>query len=229
MPERRRAELSPPPPGQVAFALEALAELFHREPPLPRRAPLDELLLTLLSQNTNDLNRDRAWEALRSAFPTWEQVLAAPSAAVEEQIRVAGLAPTRTARMKAVLAEVKAREGKLDLARLEELPLDEGLAYLLSLPGIGRKTAACVLLFCFGKRVMPVDTHIERVTKRLGWAPEKATPDQISLMLGQATPPERLFEFHINLIAVGRALCRPKHPLCADCPLAGFCAETGKG
>lgn len=223
MPDRHQTELPPPPLEQLSFALEALAELFDRDPPLPRRLPLDELLLTLLSQNTNDVNRDRAWHSLRAAFPTWEEVLAAPEESIEERIRVAGLAPTRTRRMKAVLAEIRRREGSLDLARLETLPLEEALDSLLSLPGIGRKTAACVLLFCFGKPVMPVDTHIERVTKRLGWAPEKATPDQISRLLGSSVPSERLFEFHINLISLGRSLCKAPAPLCDKCPLAAFC------
>jgi len=136
--------------------------------------PIDELIATVLSQHTNDINRDRAFEQLKKRFPSWEQVLRAPVRSIASAIKPAGLSNQKAPRIKAILQQIaEANDGNLTLDFLERMPPDEALAWLKRLPGVGPKTAACVLLFSFGKPVFPVDTHIFRISKRLGWLDEK--------------------------------------------------------
>ncbi|GAC1613542.1 MAG: endonuclease III [Candidatus Dormibacteraceae bacterium] len=196
---------------------------FGPAPPRPARDPLSELVVTILSQNTSDLNTQRAETSLRSAFPRWEDVLAAPVEVIEAAIRVGGLSNLKAPRIQSVLAEVKRREGSLTLSRLAALPLPEVLGYLESIPGIGPKTAACVALFALGKPAFPVDTHVHRVAGRLGLI--KPTDDAAAAhrRLAEAVPPGRRYAFHVHLIELGRAICQARRPQCEACPLTREC------
>lgn len=189
-------------------------------PPLP---PLDELVLTILSQNTNDANRDRAYSGLRGRFPTWEAVRDAPPEAVVAAIRPAGLANQKGPRIQAVLREITRQRGSLDLSFLDGLPPEEARQWLLNFHGVGPKTAAIVLLFSLGKPAFPVDTHVHRVTGRLGLRPEKMTADQAHDFLAQLLPPPAYYAAHINLIRLGREICQARRPNCPACPLTDLC------
>ena len=192
---------------------------------LPPRAadPLDELILTVLSQHTSDVNADRAFASLRAAYPTWAAVVAAPEAAVADAIRSGGLANTKAPRIQAILREVHDREGAYDLARLRVLPDAEARAYLTSLPGIGPKTAAVVLSFSLGRDAIPVDTHVHRVARRLGLVPPKATAEQADRLLHELVPEGLRTRLHVGLIRLGREICKAPTPRCDVCPLKDLC------
>lgn len=188
--------------------------------PLP---PLDELISTILSQNTNDINRDRAFTVLRRRFPDWEAVRDAPEMDVIDAIRPAGLANQKGPRIQAVLREITAERGALDLSFLADMPTAQAHAWLVHFHGVGPKTAAIVLLFSLGKPAFPVDTHIYRVTGRLGLRPEKMTADQAHLHLEQLFPVETYYPVHLNLIHLGREICQARRPNCPVCPLKDLC------
>jgi endonuclease-3 len=186
--------------------------------------PIDELIATVLSQHTNDINRDRAFEQLKKRFPSWEQVLRAPVRSIASAIKPAGLSNQKAPRIKAILQQIaEANDGNLTLDFLERMPPDEALAWLKKLPGVGPKTAACVLLFSFGKPVFPVDTHIFRISKRLGWLDEKVTEAKANELLDQIVPNEIKYRLHLNMIAHGRYICRPQNPRCQECALKHLC------
>lgn len=185
--------------------------------------PLDELINTILSQNTNDLNRDRAYHALRARFPTWEAVRDAPTVQVVAAIRPAGLANQKGPRIQQVLRRITAERGELDIRFLADLPVDEGKAWLTSLDGVGPKTASIVLLFALGKPAFPVDTHIHRVTGRLGLLPPNTSADKAHGILEELVPPEWYHPFHLNVIEHGRRVCKAQRPLCAQCVLHRQC------
>jgi endonuclease-3 len=190
-----------------------------------RAKPLDELILTVLSQHTNDVNRDKAYTELRRRFPKWEQVLDAPVRQIAAAIKSAGLANQKAPRIKAILQKIAdANGGKLDLAFLGAMPLPEALAWLQRLPGVGPKTAACVLLFSFGKPVFPVDTHIYRIAKRLGWIDAKVSEAKANALLDDIVPDDIKYRLHLNLIQHGRTICRAQRPRCEICPLTDLCA-----
>jgi endonuclease III len=189
--------------------------------PLPA---VDELVSTILSQNTNDTNRDRAFAALRRRFPTWEAVRDSDAGAVVEAIRPAGLANQKGPRIQQVLREITAERGSLDLDFLKALPLEEARAWLMKFKGVGPKTAAIVLLFSLGRPAFPVDTHIYRVTGRLGLRPEGITVEQAHPYLEALFPPEAYSAAHLNLIRLGREICAARKPDCPRCPLRGMCA-----
>lgn len=188
--------------------------------PLP---PLDELVSTILSQNTNDRNRDVAFQRLRARFSAWEQVRDAPAEAVIEAIRPAGLANQKGPRIQAVLREITSERGRLDLDFLRGLPAEEAHAWLLRFNGVGPKTAAIVLQFSLDMPAFPVDTHIYRVTGRLGLRPEKMTVEQAHVHLSRLFPPDEFGPAHLNLIRLGRELCHPRKPECLRCPLKDGC------
>jgi endonuclease III len=187
----------------------------------PHRAPVDELILTVLSQNTNDRNRDVAWARLRERFPTWHAVREAPVAEVEEAIRPGGLAPTKAVRIKQILDAL----GDDDLCWLADAPLEEARDYLCDLPGVGRKTAACVLLFSFGRPEVPVDTHVYRVASRLGLIRQGASFDEAHDEMLRLVDPGDAYEMHVLLIRHGRRMCIAREPRCAECPLRRMCPE----
>jgi endonuclease-3 len=186
--------------------------------------PLDGLIQTILSQNTNDRNRDRAFLSLKDRFPTWEAVLKAGSVDLEEAIRVGGLAKTKAVRIIRLLENLQRSEDGLNLDRLRRLAPQEAEKTLLSIQGVGKKTARCVMLFELNHAAFPVDTHILRVTRRLGWIPERASADRAHDILQEAVPPKFMLSLHINLIQLGRTHCRPKGPKCAPCPINGWCS-----
>jgi endonuclease III len=199
----------------------------------PHGDPLAELVLTVLSQSTNDRNRDVAYLRLRERFPTWEDVLGAPVAEVEEAIRPGGISKVKSARIQAILRAIAADPRDppqgLSLDWLADAPLAQARDYLTALPGVGRKTAACVLLFAYGLREVPVDTHVSRVGTRLGLlragAPFEVLHDQMLAL----TPPGEELELHVNLLRHGRRTCHARSPACGECALARMCPSRSLG
>lgn len=208
---------------KVREDLDRLDRAQGQPPPHPRRPPLDELVLTILSQNTTDLNRDRAYRTLRRRFPTWDAVLRARPASVEEAIRIGGLARTKSRVIREVLRRIRRERGTLSLDHLKSMPLDEARSYLRGFRGVGEKTACCVLLFSCGHPAFPVDTHIHRIARRLGWVAAAATPERTHRDLAALIPPDRCYASHVNLITLGRRTCRPRNPSCPSCPLRSGC------
>ena len=201
---------------------------FYGEPvwrtPLPA---IDELVSTILSQNTNDINRDRAFNALRAKFPTWESVRDAKEKDVVEAIRPAGLANQKGPRIQQVLKSITEERGDLDLSFLGDLPVEEAKAWLTKFNGVGPKTAAIVLCFALGRPAFPVDTHVYRVTGRLGLHPEKMTVEQAHPHLEGLFPPETYYAAHLNIIRLGREVCTARKAMCEKCPIKKLC-DYGK-
>jgi endonuclease-3 len=188
--------------------------------PLP---PVDELISTILSQNTNDANRDKAFRSLRQHFQTWEQVRDADPGSVTAAIRPAGLANQKGPRIQQVLRGISAERGSLDLYFLKDLPLEEARAWLMKFKGVGPKTAAIVLLFSLGRPAFPVDTHIYRVTGRIGLRPEKMPVEEAHFHLERLFAPDAFLAAHLNLIRLGREICTARKPACPHCPLQALC------
>ena len=213
------SEWKAPAPSRLRKVLERLRAEYGRPNGRPHGAPVDELVLTVLSQNTNDRNRDVAYGRLRERFPSWAAVREAPVAEVEEAIRPGGLAPSKAPRIQQILRAV----GDDDLSRLASEPLEQARAELCELPGVGRKTAACVLLFAYGRADIPVDTHVYRVGTRLGLfrprAPLEEAHDEM-LRLARGSDP---YEAHMALIRHGRRTCTARSPACEQCPLRSMC------
>ncbi|HEX9838166.1 MAG TPA: endonuclease III [Anaerolineales bacterium] len=197
---------------------------FYGEPiwrnPLPA---IDELVSTILSQNTNDINRDRGFNALRAKFGTWEGVRDADTMDVMNAIRPAGLANQKGPRIQQVLRSITEERGSLDLSFLEKLTVDEARAWLTRFNGVGPKTAAIVLCFSLGKPAFPVDTHIYRVTGRIGLRPEKMTVEQAHPHLESLFPLETYYAAHLNIIRLGREICQARRPRCEVCPIIKLC------
>jgi endonuclease-3 len=208
-PERRR----------VLAIRDRLREMYGVPEEEPHRHPIAELVKTVLSQHTNDRNRDVAFARLRERFPTWEEVRDAPVADLEEAIRPGGLAKQKAPRIQAILEQLG---DPPDLDWTATAAREESLDFLLSLPGVGRKTAACVLIFTWGIPEIPVDVHVHRVGGRLRLFPEKASFERAHDEMLAIVPPEDAHEFHVNLIRHGRTVCRPK-PRCGECALRRMC------
>jgi endonuclease-3 len=207
---------------------EILLDVFGRptwRTPLP---PVDELVSTILSQNTNDINRDRAFNTLQMKFPTWEAVRDAKTKDVIAAIRPAGLANQKGPRIQKVLHAITEERGSLDLSFLKELPLEEARSWLTKFNGVGPKTAAIVLCFSLNRPAFPVDTHIYRVTGRIGLRPEKMTVEQAHPYLESLLPPETYYAAHLNLIRLGREICHARKPDCPHCPIRKLCDYTPK-
>jgi endonuclease-3 len=185
---------------------------------------VDELISTILSQNTNDVNRDRAFISLREAFPTWEAVRDAKPEAVTEAIKIAGLSNQKGPRIQMVLQQITDERGEINLDFLHQLPPDEVQAWLLRFKGVGPKTAAIVMLFSLDMPAFPVDTHIYRVTGRLGLRPEGVNAEKAHELLGELFPPETYYAAHLNLIRHGRQVCLARSPACGQCALQDLCA-----
>jgi endonuclease-3 len=192
---------------------------------VPPRAtdPLDELVLTVLSQHTSDRNADRAFASLRAAYPDWQAVVDASAGEVADTIRSGGLANTKAPRIQAILRDVAEREGSYSLDRLRDMPDPEARDYLTSLPGIGPKTAAVVLSFALGRDAMPVDTHVHRVTRRLGIVPDKASAERADRILHDLVPDGLRTPLHVAFIRLGREICKAPIPRCSVCPLKDLC------
>jgi endonuclease-3 len=198
---------------------DRLRELYGRPVNEPHGHPIAELVRTVLSQNTSDTNRDVAYGRLRERFPTWEEVRDAPADEVIEALRPGGLANTKGPRIQHILHELGDHP---DLDWIEDAPRDEAIDFLTSLPGVGRKTAACVLIFTFDRPEIPVDTHVHRVGGRLGLFRERAPLGEAHDEMLRVTDPEDAYELHINLIRHGREVCRPR-PRCDACGLRRMC------
>jgi endonuclease-3 len=209
-----------PPARRVRAIRDRLRETYGQVFWAPHGQPLDELVLTLLSQTTNDRNRDVAYERLRERFPAWEAVRDAPVEEVEQAIRPGGISQVKSRRIQDIL---RALPEDLDLSFVRDAPLEEARATLIALPGVGRKTAACVLLFAYGRRDVPVDTHVGRVATRLALLrPGAGSEEQHDAMIA-LTPPGEEMEFHINLLRHGRRTCHARRPDCVACPLRRMC------
>jgi endonuclease-3 len=185
--------------------------------------PVDELVSTILSQSTSDTNRDRGFNALKVRYPDWESVMTAPVEDIRDTIRPAGLANQKAPRIQAALARIKEERGELELDFLADMPLDEALAWLISMKGVGRKTASIVMLFSFERPAFPVDTHVHRVTGRLGLIGPKVTADKAHQILENMGRPDTYYAMHLNLIQQGRQICSARNPKCDICPLNGEC------
>ena len=215
----RAVAWKPPPPRRLRTILERLREAYGRPVPRAHGAPVDELILTVLSQNTNDRNRDVAYARLRERFASWADVRDAPVAEIEDAIRPGGLAPTKAVRIREILRAL----GDDDLTWTETAPVEEARDYLCELPGVGRKTAACVLLFSYGRPDVPVDTHVYRVGARLGlWRPNAPLDEAHDEMLRLARGSDP-YEAHVALIRHGRRTCTARAPRCRECPLLSLC------
>jgi endonuclease-3 len=210
-------------PRRIRAIVRRLEKRFGELRPPRADDPLDELILTVLSQHTSDVNAERAFAALRGAFPTWSEVVDAPSVRVADAIRSGGLANTKAPRIQAVLLEIRDREGDFDLARLRELSDAEARAYLTSLPGIGPKTAAVVLSFALGRDAIPVDTHVHRTARRLGLVPPTASAERADRLLHDLVPAGLRTSLHVGLIRLGREICKAPTPRCHVCPLRDLC------
>ena len=196
--------------------------------PKPRLPIIDEVVATVLSQHTSDVNSERAFAQLKASFADWEQVLEAPAGQVADAIRCGGIADQKARRIQQILAAIRQREGRIDLDRLYELDDAAVEGYLTSLPGVGPKTAACVLVFSMGRAAFPIDTHVHRIAVRLGWLPPKTTAEQAHRILAPAVPPGIRYDLHLALIGHGRAVCKAQRPRCDVCVLRTRCA-TGSG
>jgi endonuclease-3 len=189
--------------------------------------PLEELILTVLSQHTSDVNAARAFEQLRRRFPDWDVLAAARTSDVADSIRSGGLANIKAPRIQGILREIHGREGRYDLSFLAEMSDADARSYLSSLNGVGPKTAAIVLAFSLGRNALAVDTHVHRVTRRLGLIPPEATPEKAHRILEDIVPPQLRVSMHVGLIRLGREICKAGRPRCEICPLNDVC-PTGR-
>jgi endonuclease-3 len=210
-------------PERALAIHEKLLEYYGYPEWRERLPPLDQLVATILSQNTNDNNSGRAFEALRARFPSWKAVRDADPQTVIDTIRSSGLANQKGPRIQAVLRAITEETGALALDFLYDLPADEAFAWLLRFKGVGPKTASIVLQFSLDKPAFPVDTHIYRVTGRLGLRPPKMNAEAAHQHLARLFPPETYYPAHLNLIRLGREICQARKPLCPLCPLKGLC------
>ncbi len=224
--ERVGAGVAQGPPG--ARRIRAVQQRLRRQQgpftPKPRLAVIDELIATVLSQHTSDVNSARAFAALKRRFPSWQEVLHAPTEEVANAIRGGGIADQKAARIQRILAEIEEREGCIDLSRLQGLDDGEVERYLTTLPGVGPKTAACVLTFSMGRAAFPIDTHVHRVTARLGWIPPSASAERAHQLLGHRVPADVRYDLHVALVSHGRTVCRAQRPRCGSCVLRDLCA-----
>lgn len=227
-PAKRRKVLQPrsvrgivPYTSEAVFDLlaDSMGEVEHR----PRLDGISELVWTILSQHTSDLNAGRAYDSLRERFPTWQEVVDAPTDLLAATIRHGGLAQQKAPRIQTVLNHVRQRTGDYDISFLAEMPLDEAKAWLQTLPGVGPKTTGVVLSFALGMPAMAVDTHIFRVSHRLALIGPKITADEAHDILERSIAPERVFAFHVYLITHGRRVCKALKPLCNACVLSDRC------
>ena len=219
------------PPGsrRVRAVRDRLRKVYGVPLARPHGHPIAELVLTVLSQSTNDRNRDVAYLALRERFPTWEEIRDAPVEEIEEAIRPGGISKVKSVRIKEILVAIDqtSEDGELSLDWLPAKSVEEAQAYLTSLPGVGRKTAACVLLFALGMHDVPVDTHVSRVSTRLGLFRPGAPFEEMHDVMLAFTPRGEELELHLNLLRHGRRTCHARRPVCAECALERICPKVG--
>jgi endonuclease-3 len=218
-----RADWRRPRADRVQRLRERLRQVYALPVERPHGDPIGELILTVLSQSTNDRNRDIAYLSLRDRFDDWEAVRDAPNALVEEAIRRGGISKVKSARIQAILEAIG---DPLSLDHLAQLPLRDAQDELCALPGVGRKTAACVLLFAFNMQDIPVDTHVSRVGTRLGLFRPGAPLEELHDAMLEFTPAGAAWEFHVNLLRHGRRTCAAQRPACDDCALRSLCPRV---
>lgn len=214
--------------AKAADVMTTLEPLYGPATWEPRYSPAEELVYTILSQHTSDINSERAFFNLMSVFETLDKIADAPVEEIETAIRSGGLSKQKSARIKEVLNIVRAELGSFDLSFLGDMPLEEAKSWLKSLPGVGPKTAAIILCFSLGMPAMPVDTHIYRVSQRLGLIGAKVSADKAHDILEPMVSAEDVFAFHVYLIQHGRQVCKAQKPICGDCALAWGCPSNGK-
>ena len=210
-------------PALMSDVLTGLAGLYGVPRWKPRLDPISELVTTILSQNTSDVNAARAFDALRARYPEWSAVEAAPVRQLASVIKSGGLAVQKAPRIKAALKATRLRAGDYDLSFLKEMEPLDARSWLTAIPGIGPKTASIVMLFCFGAPLMPVDTHVERVSKRIGLLPPKASLAFAHDAWLHLVEPSRMYEAHVALIRHGRGHCDALRPQCGGCPVRARC------
>jgi endonuclease-3 len=214
----------PPSPATIREIHRRLAKRFGPLDPPRTWDPVEELVLTVLSQNTSDLNSGRAFDELRHRYPTWEALAAASPSKVADAIRSGGLANIKAPRILAILGEIADRQdGRIDLEWMRDAPTPDVRGYLLSLPGVGPKTAACVLAFSLERPALPVDTHVFRAARRLGFLPDKVDAAKAHDVMEELVPPKLRVGMHVGLIRLGREICKAGRPRCEVCPLAELC------
>ena len=212
---------------RLAAILRRLRRAYGDPPPPRRLPPLDELILTVLSQNTNDTNRDRAYADLRARFPAWDDVADAPLPAIARAIRRGGLGPTKSVRLREILRTLRERGIPLDERAFARMRSSALWDLLVGLRGVGPKTAACVLLFSLGRPFFPVDTHVHRVARRLGLVPDAADAVTAQELIQRAVAPRDVYALHMLLIRHGREVCIARRPFCSRCPLSDVCPRIG--
>lgn len=210
---------------KIEHICRRLRAFYGRVEPPEQLPVLDELIATILSQNTSDANSGAAFENLRRTFPDWESVRKAPVAGIAKAIFKAGLSQQKAPRIKGALQRIHQDRGELSLEFLHDMPVPEAIEYLAQFPGVGPKTVACVLLFACRKPVLPVDTHVHRVSGRLGLIGPRTDANRAHVDLAALVPPRLVLEFHIQLIRHGRRICTALRPQCGDCPLLDLCPE----
>ncbi len=207
----------------ISALIDSLEKAYGARILKPNGDPLGELVQTILSQNTSDINSRPAYQSLRRTFPDWQQLLEASPEAIAGPIRSGGLALIKAQRIQDALREIKLQRGRLDLTFLDDWPVKEALEWLKQLKGVGDKTANCVLLFALGKPALPVDTHIFRVSKRLRMIQQKATLEESHQKLIKIVPAERIYAFHVLMIEHGRRICLAQRPRCQTCSIKDDC------
>jgi len=225
-------DLSLPDPVTVSSCLDDLEALWRNEAmghPPGSDDPLDGLVLTLLSQNTNDSNRDRAFVSLKARFPSWAEAAKSAPSDIADAIRSGGIANVKAARILVILERVFSEFQDYSLMDLKNWNTHRVRAFLQNIPGIGPKTIACVLLFDLGRPAFPVDTHVARVSRRLGWASQKTHPEEIEKILEAVVEEDRYLGGHLNIITHGRHICAARRPRCMECPLRDRCGHYKEG
>jgi endonuclease-3 len=212
-----------PPAEKVKKVYSQLATYYGELEWRPSIDPLSELILTILSQHTSDLNRDRAFNTMRDRYPTWEEVRDAPTEELAGSIKSGGLANIKAPRIQQVLRQISEERAELNLDFLLDMPAEDAKAWLARFKGVGPKTAACVLMFACGMPVLPVDTHVYRVSQRLGLIGARTNAEKAHAELEAIVPPDERYNFHIYMISYGRDICHAQRPLCEKCVLAGWC------
>lgn len=207
----------------LLFKVIEILESIYGVPEARSMDPVDLLVMTILSQNTSDINSGRAFEQLKSRFRSYTEILNASEEEIADAIRPGGLAEIKAARIKGALKRLREDFGSVDLSQLQMMSAEEARRYLTSIPGIGPKTASVLMLFGFGMPAMPVDTHVHRVSKRIGLVPEGASVEETQRILERITPREKYLSLHINLIRHGRLVCKARNPLCNRCELRDLC------
>ncbi len=192
----------------------------------PNREPIDVLIGTILSQNTSDVNSKRAFDSLLSTFGSWENVVAAPVEQIAQAIKSGGLSRIKAVRIKQILTKLEKEQGRINLDWLGAMDVTEAKDYLMRLPGVGPKTASCVLLFGLGKPCLPVDTHVFRVAKRLGLISSKVSIEEAHDLLQEQIPAAKVYQFHLHLIEHGRRVCHARQPHCGECVLRDGCPSS---